>query len=297
MGATLFGEAVGRSAGEDESGNRTYTRIWHVITSSKDDGARAVAAVLPVSRGDFYAIGASGDAFYESDPYAFVRSIQVEQQADDPTFWICTVEYGPLDPQSGGSDNPGSENPTLDPPRVEWDTEQREVIVDEDINGDAVVNAAGDRFDPPIVKDDDRDYLIIERSEQTFDPAIAAQYRKKLNASPFYGFAAGQVKCDKITASRDYSTLIGVFYRVRYEFAVNLDGWKKRVLNAGMRQLNVGLTDYEPILIEDTGGTQVPVSEPVPLDATGRALAAGGTPVWLEFDIYSTADFDALGLA
>lgn len=290
----LLGE-LGRSASEDEVGNRTYRRVFKVSTDNASYGARKVASVLGIQRGDYYEIGVSSDPFYEIDTGAFVRSINAEQlfsdtgDSDDGTIWICTVEYGPINPER--AEDPGSTDPLLDEPTEEWDSEDREELIDQDRFGNPVLNSAGDRFDPPLTDDVSRSILVIERNERTFDDSIASVFRNAINLDTFRGYEPGTVKIKRITARRVYNTQIGVYFRVRYEFHINEEGWLKRPLNAGMRQLSSDGTTYEAILVQG-----MPVSEPVPLDENGRALPPDGTPIFLEFEVGKWLSFAELNL-
>lgn len=284
---TLIGEVLtARRGGTDEAGKNTYTRVWKLEAATADWGPRGVTAAFEaatgIARGTSYAIGAGAEEWYEADANAFAQSIEAVPVSEDGCQWHVTVNYVPIDPQS-------LIPPTERDVKVSWDSEESERIADFDVDGNPVVNAAGDPFDPPVMVDQSRRILTIERNEADFDDQWVDQFVDKVNANTFYGRAAGEVLCKKITASTQFDSEDGAYWSVRYEFHVNPDGWKSRPLNAGMRQLVSGV--LAPIL--DKG---VPVSQPVPLDSLGAAQAPDDPAIFLEYDCRGSADFALLGL-
>ena len=294
MGATLVGEKLEARAGsEDAQGNRRYTRVWQVTTDNASYGVRAVAAVLPVGRGDYYEIGVSGDAWYEVDSFAFVTAIDCKQTSEDGCEWDCTVEYGPADPEAVAAADP------IDaPPAFSIAFEDREIPLDFDAAGDPIVNAALDKFDPPVTDEVSRFILVVERNETITDPAAflatLATYKRTKNAGVFLGFAAGTVRFKTATLERQWNTLVGLYYRVRYEFYIDLDGWVRYILNAGMRELMIPAVGdpYHKLILDREGN---PVGEPVPLNETGQVLPADGDPFFIGFEVYADADYSAFG--
>ena len=65
------------------------------------------------------------------------------------------------------------QNPLLQPIDVKWSNRSQEIVADIDINGNPVVNTAGDPFDPPLMEDDPRPVLTIVRNEAIFNQARA----------------------------------------------------------------------------------------------------------------------------
>lgn len=271
---------AGRSSSHDETFQRTYTRLFRVLTDDPHTGGFAVRAALGFTVGAQYQVGTPGtDPWAESDTGAFCTAIRAEC-VEDGCEWTVTAEYGPWTPKN--------ENPLLDPEELEYGGAQFERVIDFDINGDPICNSAGDWFDPPVTIDDSRPTFTVTRNEGTFDRARARQMRDKLNAALFYDYAPGTVKCGFITGQRLWHAAIGFYYKVRYPFDVNEDGWDRTILDQGYRYLSG--SQRKQILVDGS-----PATSPVPLDGAGGQLAVGGTPVGLAFTLYESADFSTFG--
>jgi hypothetical protein len=254
---------------------RTYRRHFRVLTNSYLDGPGTVLAGCGFALLDPYAVDS------ESDPQSFILALSCQRVDGDGLEWDLAVEYGP-------SEQP-PEDPLDLPYEVSWSAAQYEEIVDRDTSNVAILNSAGDSFDPPIVRDQSRPVLLIVRNEATFSNATADLYRDKVNSDTFLGYAAGKVKVASITADRQYDQASDTFYwKVRYEFHIDRNGWQKKVHDAGFRARS-GSTRTLIII----GGN--PATSPVPLDGSGAALSATGTPVFLDFNVYETTAFSAFG--
>ncbi len=291
----LVGELLEqRRATFGEDGSRGYTRVFVVETDSAQWGALAVASVVGVVRGDSYVIGTVSDEWYEYDTYVRCNLIEPAQAAVDGCTWHVTVGYGVMTAEEAADD------PTELPYSVSFDGEEREEICDIDRDGNPVVNKARDPFDPPVVRDASRSILVIERNEGFFDETWATYYRDSVNQDVFTivvqdvprAYAAGTVLCKKIGATIAFSPEIGLYWKVRYEFQINPDGWAREPLNAGMRRIRQSLLGptHAPILVDG-----VPVSEPVPLDNAGDVLGPTGTPIYLEFHVFAQRLYGVMG--
>lgn len=199
--------------------------------------------------------------------------------SEDGMGWVITVSYGIFDPDKT------QENPLDERPRLSWDRAQFERVVEKDTGGNAILNSAGDPFDPPVTLDDSRPVLTITRNEASFDTTLAESYKDCVNTDVFFGWPAGQVKVGAITAEEQWSDYLNDTYVVvKYEFHFNPNGWQKSILDQGYRAKS-GAT-RKLILIDGQ-----PATSPVPLDGSGAQLSATGTPVFLAFTVYPTAAF------
>lgn len=281
-------ELYNRSASKNEKWQRTYSRKFQALTDDPTDGpvtvVDAFVSVYSIDIGTKYNAGGT-----ELDEGAYCNSIATDCNSQDGLQWEITVQYGPFDPTKDGE---ATSNPTEKVPEVSWDSVQFERVVDEDINGEAIVNTAFDGFDPPIIIDDSRPVLKIQRNEalETFSPAVAYAYRDHVNEFEWYGGDPKTWKIAGITAKREFHAEIGFYWNVSYEFHYNPATWTKRILNQGMRELHSG----SPRAIKDADGT--PISVPALLADDGTKLSAGGDPVWIEFEVYEATDFGVFNL-
>lgn len=280
-------QKAGRSGKRTGDWTRTYTRTWRVITDDPQTGPIEAAGGIGVGIGDYYKTAS------EDDIGSFCNEIDATVEGEDGQSWIITVTYGPYNPNTNPKD------PTERPIQVNWGTAQFQRVADQttDQNTDgspkAVVNSAGDRFDPPIMKDDSRPVLVIVRNEPTFNQDLAALYRDSINIDPFWGHDPYTVKCLSIEAQLTHNPDIGYYWPVTYKFEFNDDGWISQILDAGFRELNAGGTDAQAIL--DYKG--LPVANPALLDGHGKKLAEGSDAVFLEFNIYKEMSFEGLNLS
>lgn len=263
-----------RRSTQGKDWKRTYTRTWRAITNDPHVDACEVRESCPVAIGQTYAAGS------RSDFGSFVQSITAECSDSDGKGWTITAEYGPYDA------NQWPQNPTERTPKVSWSFAQFEAIADQDVDGNPILNTAFDYFDPPVTKDDSRPILTIVRNEATFDENLAEDYKDTVNADAFWGKDAKTVKVSNISAEWAFDSDIGFYFIVTYEFHVNKDGWKKKPLNQGMRQLSSDGSKQQQILVNGA-----PISSPALLDEDGVVLAAGADPVYLEFEVYPAVDF------
>lgn len=179
-------------------------------------------------------------------------------------------------------------NPLNKPYEVNWSFAQFEREIEQDINGKAIANSAGDPFLLRLTRDDSRPILQVSRNEPSFNAQLAYWYRDVVNTDSFFGADAGQVNVSNISASRQFNTNIGFYWKVSYEFAFNAEGWKKKVLSQGLMEKKNG--KLQNVLVNGT-----PITEPVLLAQDGSKLQENGTPYILEYEVYNKAPFSAFG--
>ena len=273
-----------RSRSIDAQWHRTYKRAWRVTTDGPfATGALGATLAIPVFFGQYYTFY-DGLTLIEFDEFAFALKIDTVEEGVDGCNWIVTVEYGPYDPTQF------PENPLNHPIKISWGENRFDQVVFEDINGNPVVNSAGDYFDPPVTCDDSRPTLRIVRNEPTYIPQYALTWKDTTNLDTFYGFAPGTVKMSTPLGELDYNPICGFYYIVTYQFEINPNGWAKQILDQGMRQIVSG---SKTNILDDDG---TPITAPIPLKGNGKKLVTGGTPVALTFNVYQQSDFSQLNL-
>ena len=169
--------------------------------SSTYDGPNLACAAVGIGIGDAYE--PNGNQF-EFDTFAYCNSITASQIEGDGVGWIVVVEYGPYSSLWAGGGP--KQNPLLQPIDVSWSQRSQEIVVDIDINGNAIMNTAGDRFDPPLMEDDPRFVLTVIRNEQSFNQSIQVQYRNAINADPFAGYDPLMVRVLSIKSRKPLSS-------------------------------------------------------------------------------------------
>lgn len=303
-------ELFDREGSMDLQWLRTYKRRFQVVTDTASDGPvairNALSGVFGIYPGNYYhnstilawhptdplIVYGTPDAPQnqtENDAQCYVNSIIPRCVTVDGKQWEVDVTYGPYDPRLN------SQDPINNRAEHKWYFEDGEEIVDQDINGADILNAAFDPYDPPVTRPISNIILTIARNEATFDIGIASQYKNKLNLQPFYGADPGKAKMANINAedtwSPQVSTNQGVYWRVNYEIHFRLDdtGWGKKLRNAGYRQIVSG--QRQSILV---GG--LPISDPLPLDDNGKLLPQNQPIIYDTWDIIESIDFSPLQL-
>lgn len=269
--------------GPIETGKRTYTRVWGVTTSSATDGPIQVREATGIPRlGDAYLTSSEGDAG------AVVKKVD-PQPTDNPKLWHVRVEYD-------SSVEEEEENPLNRPAVLSWGSAQFQRVAWKDIDGNAILNSAGQYFDPPPEVDDSRPTLTVTRNEASFNPALKIDYEDAVNTDPFMGFAVGQAKVASINANSQFENGLS-FWSVTYEFHFRREGWILAPLDQGRYELwdIAGTKRLVPIKERDTLGRKLTtnVTEPVPLDGAGKQLQNPGptTAKYKEFTVYKQRTF------
>lgn len=282
-------ELSGARTGINDKGVAEYTRRFQVITSGYGVGAYEVRTATGIPRRfDAYATAT------ETDNGSLCTRVAAEQDDENPILWVVSADYGSptIDP-----DQASEPNPVLRPAVVSWSFAKNRKPVWKDKDGKGILNSAKEYFDPPPEMDDSRPILTISRNQIAYNQAIAINYQDAVNSDPFLGFTAGQAKVSGITAQSQQEGSYR-FWSVQYEFEFCRDGWQLSILDQG-RNKRVG-ANLTPILQKDSAGNSinVPVSDPVPLDGSGGELAnpTPETVQFLDFDVYKTMPFKALGL-
>ena len=274
-----------------EGAAQRYTRVFRVLMTSTYDGPNLACSAPGINIGDAYE--PNGNEF-EFDTHAYCNGITATQVGGDGIGWDVVVEYGPYSSLWAGGGP--KQNPLLQPIDVSWSQRSQEIVADQDINGNPIVNTAGDAFDPPLMEDDPRFVLTVIRNEPTFNQAMQIQYRNAINSDPFAGYDPLMVRVLEFTPENLFHQDVGWYYKVTYSFeckpagssSLGDNGYRRRVLNQGMRALSV--VSGKRFVPNFKG---VPITEPVLLNDAGNTLDVGAAPVFLEFQTKPELSFAA----
>jgi hypothetical protein len=308
---------VVREVGADRAGrvsagaNYTYTRRWEIDVVGDANAAlvgsikvrEAFLAQTSIDVGTHYQLGTTGDAWYERDLTAFAKSFNIRCISDDRCTWEVVVDYEEYDPDEW------LPNPLDRAALRDWGEVSTEAVADRGWNSDgtqggAIINSAGDYFDPPVLRDLTRPTLTIVRNEAiatlstypVWDPVGAAAYRDTINSATWLTYPQYTVKCRSITAREAWSSKIpnglggyGAKYAiVTYSFEINPDTWRAYPLDQGLRRLDTGVR--KQIIVDGS-----PATSPVLLNGSGAVLSVGGTPVYGSHLLYRPRAFSAFG--
>lgn len=274
----------GESEGPD---NSSETRRWRIDVSSKSDTVSTIIAsgVLPTK--------------YDPLPdniFLTLRRLSLRHHDSSPYSWIATGFYSSVPISQREQDKQSNPNPLNRPATRRWSTTQYRVAVEKDTAGEAVVNSAGDYYDPPPEKDSSRWHVNITKNVSSVPPYII-DYQDAINDEEIeIGGLTIPAKVAKIQAIEisDLMTENNVtFYQFSYTIEFNKDTWVLSLLQQGLRQKKSGDATVR-IPCEDDNGD--PVTSPVLLDADGYQLAdpAVSNGVYVDHDVYEEKDFSVL---
>jgi len=266
----------------------SMTRKFQVEFNQADDPAARPILALTASSGEV-TVPAYWAVHPNSNDY-FVRKKSVAP-AGGPFLWDVNLVYEYI------------ENPLLQPYSVEFIPQSSQEPIDRAIDPadpsqaytKELCNSSHEPFDPPVQEEFFDFAIVIRRNEALFSPVVARPYLNCVNADAFgfyarntqlYTFGAGQVRCKNIQATeRRHGP--NWYWEVSYEFVVRDDGWKRRLMDQGFRELDGD--DYKQIA--DVDGN--PITQPAKLNGSGVKLGATDTPVFLEFQTKKRLSFSA----
>jgi hypothetical protein len=240
----------------------------------------------------------------------FVLAGRARMDQVSPIMTIATVEYrGEIAPQNG-SGQPSS-NPLLAPPSIDWDTQLFSEEIDQDIHGQWIQTAAGERIRgiqaefPDII-------LTVQRNFANWNSYVQAAFSRAVNSTAFAGWPAGTGKVMKLKATSvigDPDKGLGywrgtlqVKFRIPYRTTTD-KAWFARAFHQGMycKKVFVGpLLPGEPrpfVVVPCTDGHKSVATVPRPLDSLGDQVPDGEENKfnWLEFERYFPMDLNLLG--
>lgn len=230
--------------------------------------------------------------------FEFVVANQAQLERVSPIMWIATVNYtGEIGGLRNIGGNVSPTSPLAAPPRLAWDDVETEADIDEDFDGNPIVNTAGERFRGIKALFSDQT-LTVTRNMLTFSPYAQAVYRRSVNSDLFQGWPPGTCKLMKLSAQNvidefnGYWQVTGVF-QFRFPYNTTPDkAWYSRWMNVGLNQrITAGQPELEPCY----DGYDTPSVTPQYLDADGRQTDEDGV-VWNETKLYGSLPYNLLGL-
>lgn len=230
----------------------------------------------------------------------YCRSVKVRQASGAPRQWTIDAEYSSAPTKDGENE----ENPLLRPAKIQWRTNQYRQAIDKDITGKAILNSAGDYFDPPVEVDRSRWTASVSKNVATV-PGYLLDYADAINNNSFFisGLSVEQytAKVQDISISELKIEGDVLYYEFSYSLEFRREKWQPfEVLDQGMRH-KVLLTEggqtvshLEHIL--DAGKPRRPVSSPVLLDGQGQKLnnPNPSNAFFQKFTVYYARSFSVL---
>lgn len=266
--------------GGADLGERFYDVFYRVFTDDPMDGPAVIltSTLSPFRALDPYQLG------NDFDNDAFLTDVQLDPVEGNRYEWNCKMRFGFL------PEGEREENPFDRPPKFEWLFNSGEKAIERDVHGRRIANAAGDRFDEIITREDSQPVLKITRNEPADMLFVGFDIRDTVNRNPWLGAPRRTVKFQPPRAVGQYSRLYGLYYEKSYEFKFSDETWRLVMLNQGLRELKlIGAGPERELVPMKVKGTDI--TEPLALDQDGKRLPEGQEPIYLEFDGYNESTF------
>lgn len=289
-------------SGDQQASDMTFQHVYEVEVSVNTDTQAVVlgAPGLPV-------MGQQHPNF----PQAVVTSRRARLREERRwKLWIVDIAYSIVVGNEDAITRDPTQAPDLRIPELRIRTAQKSVVRTEDLDNKPLMNTAREMF-PQGERTFDAYYAIVSyrrwyRSVDLDPLGAVLAYSGKFNSSAWKGVSAGGAQIQSVSTEREFWQN-QLFFRTDFEIAVNGESQYAYIPNVGMHVLTgINLDNQigrKPIMLKDTddngnpNGIRFRASEPVPISQNGRSqLADGQDPIILQFRMYSSIDFNSIGL-
>ena len=319
MAITSIKETFSGFTSTSELDVRRAARKFTVAVDSANDNAESVRLAVGIRPGD----PLIKDGVF--DPFRVATRVDAKPRPNNPFLYDVTIPYATQ--SSNGQDDRGV-HPLDRPPQVRGGDQVTSEAIDTDANGRPITTANGEGFDPPIQAPVADFRLVIAINEPDVNFNRDRQFSNRVNSREIFGSPPGTVKMAPIQSDsriEQFGDERVAYWRRTYrlDFRDPPDerpedqAWHRRVLHHGFLVRIDGINDNEPFDLGQPGESivrkikkakedgdiapSVPtqITSPIRLDETGFVIppdAPGEQSVWLNFQIYKTADLNAWGL-
>ena len=267
-------EKESRSA-SNRGGVRTYSEVYKIEATASETAYEVGSNTNLPSIGDVHA----------DDNQAYC--VSVDPQCVAGNWWEVTAQW------SSGR-RLDATDPAQDEIMISWTSEIYQEAIHEDVNGNAILNSAGDYFIDPLVTRDNSHFIAKIRANVRGVPAWVLSKQNHVNSGIItiggLQIAAGLARMSRLEISERQRRGNIDFWVLSYEIHIHENGWRARPLDAGFRKLEYG----EPVQIKDKNGDEV--TTPVLLDGEGGVLTdiTPETAVYGNYQIYVESDLTVL---
>jgi len=188
-----------------------------------------------------------------------------------PLSWIVTAFF------TFGDHGACAVSPLDEPAEILAESGIEMVPSDTDIDGNAIVNSAGDPIDPPQARAVHTLALSVKLWVPSYNIQEAMRITDAINSDPFELKGAGivepgQCHCRHYKPIQSY-TQFAPYVRVEFlfEFADATDPWQNLIFDMGRNGWAIG-PDGDPIKGQICFHDGTPISEDVRLDGTGKPI-------------------------
>lgn len=287
MSVIKMGLRPGRNASFGKITENRSKLVWMAVTDSNTDD-ESIVGIYGWSNGILPVPFVHTHPLY---PTQLCRSINFSQDSGAPRKWQIEADYSSEPLKT--ADQTNITDPTQRPPEISWTTAHYRKAIDKDINGKALVNSAGDYFDPPPEKDASYWVANIKKNVPSV-PTFILAYTDAINSDSFtiQGMTVNpkvaklmDINISNVQTEGDYSFVV-----FEYSLEFHPETWVYRPLDQGFTTFS-NFGGRQRIVDESTPPRQV--TSPVLLNGEGQTLDNPSTAnaVFLEYDILNEQDF------
>ena len=281
------------------------TRKWRVITNSKLDDETIIINYAHNTTGPDgqYLLPRPYIDNHPTNAAFLCRRLNIDQDTENPFVWIATATYSASPVSELQLNTQEAPNPLQRRAEFTWTTNFYQMAIDQDLDGKAIANSAGDPYDPPI--EIQRSHAVCAIAKNVIGlPSWVLDYENAVNADTFAidgltvpqykarlsGIGLSAIKREKIAAGVEYE------YRVfTCRIELNRKGWHPhKVLDQGYRYIDG--QKRKPFMEDDSIGNSRPVSTPVLMDGNGQRLvpAVRTNAKFNDFKVYPLLPFNSI---
>jgi len=250
-------------------------------------------------------------AVHAENPWLILKPIEIEQDEDSPEKFTCTLTWDSEPLTKKEEDEDTEPDPLAREALWEWHTGRDRIAVLIDLDGAAILNSAGEAFDPPTERD--LPFLIARGVKKVAGvPDWAWDMIDTKNSADFVvdgrtvpkgraclaNISLGQWQKSGDTRYREATFEIHVKKprALRTGETEAPSPWDLELIDQGLHELDTGTGELTKIL--DSEGQ--PIAQPVLMDGAGARLTTpddSSTHFYWQYRIHEESDFSNLPLA
>lgn len=261
MSVTSVKELIKRNGSYDGT-SQSHVRSWEIVVNSKYDNSVTIGNAL---------IGTSLPNLFYTHPnniFLTTRSLKIAQSKG--LIWIATATYSSAPLSQSERERAEESNPLDRTVKIAWAAAEYEKAMVKDKDEKAIVNSAGDYYDPvPSVPWERLSFSF--RQNFTGPQTWMIDYINSVNASDIsilgISITAGNARFVQPSGSEEQEENGVIYHETAWNIEADVQTWQLELLDEGLREKS----GTDRIAIVD--GTSTAVTSPALLDGSGAVLA------------------------
>lgn len=268
--------------------HESSSRNWLITVDSRYENQRTIYNQTA---------GTSLPIIFQSHPsniFATCRSLTIDHYQG--FVWKAKADYSTEPLTQSERERAEDPVPVNRRVKVSWSAANYDKVIVKDKDDNAVINSAGDYYDPPPSVPWDRLTFHFRKNYASPSPWISS-YCNSVNVSPIsiLGIAipAGMARFTQPSGSEEREENGQIFHETTWNIEVDNKTWQLEVLDEGLRYLDPDDATKRINAVDDDGNE---VSSPILLNGSGAKLdnPTISNAVYNEHKVYSELDYTFL---